>query len=184
MYRIINTAHDRTKHLLQRTAPKFEYEPSLGGVRIMLGSYHDITDEHYQRVKPTIDQWIKNGMVDVLNITKEDLKKNEGLDKAGPTFEEWVAAGYLPDKYPPSGFSEVFSPGLVTYKRAQEEKEKQLVISVASPESTLDNVETVSEPIKTNSERETVPVQISPPPNQPPLPAASASVKPFKKKFV
>jgi hypothetical protein len=68
MYRIKNTAEDRTKHLLHRTAAKFELEPNLGGVRIRLGAFLDITDEHYDRVKPIVDEWVKKGMVEVVRI--------------------------------------------------------------------------------------------------------------------
>jgi len=81
MYRIKNTADDRTKHILHRTATKFELEPVLGAVRIRLGKFVDISDEHYVRVKGMIDGWVKNGMVEVskLGAVKESPRKLEPL---------------------------------------------------------------------------------------------------------
>lgn len=35
--------------------------------------------------------------------------------KDAPTIEQWCAAGYSADKYPPKGYTEVESPGLVAY---------------------------------------------------------------------
>lgn len=125
MYRIKNTANDRTKHFLHRTATKFEVEPSLGGRRIFLNSHCDVSDEHYERVKPTVDEWVKKGMVSVFLISDDGTGgpkiNTEGLELGGPTIEEWKAAGYPADNYPPKGYAEVFSPGLVALRRAQEE---------------------------------------------------------------
>lgn len=36
-----------------------------------------------------------------------------------PTFEEYVAAGYLPENYPPAGYEEVPSDGLTAYREQQ-----------------------------------------------------------------
>lgn len=69
MIRIKNTAEDYSKSLLHRTAPKFELEPTLGGQRIRLRSFLDITEEHYARVKPMIDVWVAGGMVEVINLS-------------------------------------------------------------------------------------------------------------------
>lgn len=44
-----------------------------------------------------------------------------GLKSGGPTLEEYIAAGYQPDTYPPSGYAEVPSPGLDAYRAAQSE---------------------------------------------------------------
>lgn len=130
MYRIKNTADDRTKHLLHRTATQFELEPSLGGHRIRLGTHHDIGDEHYTRVKPVIDQWVKKGMVEVFPVLQDGTDSRKfvndpeydvsGLRLGGPTIEEWTNAGYQAENYPPEGYAEVFSPGLVAFRRAQE----------------------------------------------------------------
>ncbi len=134
MYRIKNTADDRTKHLQHRTATKFELEPSLGGHRIRLGTHYDISDEHYIRVKLTIDEWVKKGMVDafpvlpdgtdVRKIAQEPEFNSDGLRLKGPIIEDWLAAGYQADDYPPEGYAEVFSPGLVAFRRAQEEAQE------------------------------------------------------------
>lgn len=147
MYRIKNTADDRSKHLKHRTATKFELEPSLGGHRIRLGTHYDISDEHYARVKPLVDEWVKKGMVEVLELgpmgvfwdpqrlsnaralepaVKQAMEmygegQKQGLMSGGPTLEEWTAAGYQAENYPPQGYAEVFSPALVAHKRAQEE---------------------------------------------------------------
>ena len=143
MYRIKNTAEDRTKHLLHRTAAKFELEPALGGVRIRLGSFVDITDEHYERVKPLVDEWVKKGMVEVVDldssenrlskwkamephvqVAMEQEKKDEfdanGLKLGGPTLEEWMTAGYPAEAYPPTDFAETPSPGLTSFRMEQE----------------------------------------------------------------
>lgn len=37
----------------------------------------------------------------------------------GPTFEEYVAAGYAPEAYPPRGWAEKDSPGLREYREMQ-----------------------------------------------------------------
>lgn len=135
MYRIKNTADDRSKHLKHRMAAKFELEPNLGGHRIRTGTHYDISDEHYGRVKPVIDEWEKKGMVDVFPILPDgtDVRKfatepefnGDGLQLGGPTVEEWVVAGYNADNYPPQGYASVFSPGFVALQRAREETAAQ-----------------------------------------------------------
>lgn len=150
MYRIKNTADDRMKHLQHRTATKFELEPSLGGHRIRLGSHHDISDEHYARVKPVIDEWVKKGMVDVFPVLPDgtDIRKyakepefnGDGLQLGGPTIEEWKAAGYDADNYPPRGYAEVFSPGLVALQRAREETAAQKAAEVIKEALALPSV--------------------------------------------
>lgn len=72
--RIKNTADDRTKHLLHRTASRFELEPILGDKRIRLGTYIDVDDEYYERVKHLVAPWIKNGMVEVFKLEVEGNK--------------------------------------------------------------------------------------------------------------
>lgn len=78
MYRIKNTADDRTKHLLHRTASRFELEPVLGARRIRLGEHYDITDEHYEKVKHIVAPWVKKGMVEVIKLdSKSDSKETK-----------------------------------------------------------------------------------------------------------
>ncbi len=77
MIRIKNTADDRTKVLLHRTATRFELEPVLGDKRIRLRSYLDITEEHYARLKSMVDGWVKNGMVEVTSTDGEPIKHEE-----------------------------------------------------------------------------------------------------------
>jgi hypothetical protein len=142
MFRIKNTADDRTKELLHRTASQFELEPNLGGHRIRLGTHLDITNEHYERVKPTVATWVKKGMVDVFELGSDgsDTRKlinepqvnAEGLKLKGPTLEEWESAGYLAENYPPEGYAEVFSPGLVAYRREQEDAAVQKAVEAGA----------------------------------------------------
>jgi len=40
----------------------------------------------------------------------------EPLRMDGPTIEEWVTSGYRPEHYPPDGWAEMASPGLVEYR--------------------------------------------------------------------
>jgi len=42
-----------------------------------------------------------------------------GLRLDGPTIEGFVAAGYKPENYPPSGYAEKQSPGLTEFKKSQ-----------------------------------------------------------------
>lgn len=121
MYRIKNTANDRTKAHLHRTATRFESEPSLGGARIRLGSHIDISDDHYDRVKPIIDEWVTKGMVHVFKLDALPVGED-----GGPTFEEWTQAGYSPDKYPPAGYAEIPSVGLTAYRTKQEKIKQEL----------------------------------------------------------
>lgn len=65
MYKIKNTANDRSKTLLHRTAIKFELEPSFAGVRLRLGESRDIEDAVYERNKELLDRWEKNGMISI-----------------------------------------------------------------------------------------------------------------------
>lgn len=120
MYRIKNTANDRTKAHLHRVATRFDSEPSLGGIRIRLGSHIDISDDHYDRVKPFIDEWVSKGMVHVFKLDAVPVGEDNG-----PTFEEWVKAGYSPDKYPPAGYAEIPSNGLIEYREKQEKTKQE-----------------------------------------------------------
>lgn len=115
MYRIKNTAEDRTKHLLHRTAAKFELEPTLGGVRIRLGSFIDITDEHYARVKPIVDEWVSKGMVEVFPVLPDgiDIRKyaaplpEEDLERIKKEMAEMAATAIKEELNRPSTMSQV-----------------------------------------------------------------------------
>lgn len=195
MYRIKNTADDRSKHLLHRTATQFELEPSLGGHRIRLRSYLDITDEHYERVKSVVAAWERKGIVEVSRIntdsSSDDLRKyaveqeqkfnSEGLRLGGPTFEEWTEKLKLPpESYPPEGFAEVFSPGLVAFRRHQEESKKpaaELEISPVTESQILqDNLVSVQDTIRLE-QPSTVSIPPAPTPPQPPAPPINKGVK-------
>lgn len=71
MYKIKNTANDRSKTLLHRTAIKFELEPSFAGRRLRLGESRDIEDAVYERNKELLDRWEKNGMISVEKVGGE-----------------------------------------------------------------------------------------------------------------
>lgn len=142
MYRITNTVNDRSKTHLHRTATKFEFEPNLGGVRIRLGAFHDITDEHYARSKSLIDEWVSKGMVSVRQLGTNEVATSGGTSD-GPTFEEWVQAGYSPDNYPPAGYPEIPSPGLTEFRMKQE----QAVVTKAEQESAPQEPAPIVDPI-------------------------------------
>lgn len=50
-------------------------------------------------------------------------RDNAGLRTDGPTLEEFIEKGYMPENYPPQGWAEKPSEGLTQY-RAAKEKEK------------------------------------------------------------
>lgn len=65
MYKIKNTADDRSKVTLHRTATKFELEPSFAGLRLRLGQSRLIEDEVFQRNEELLRAWEKNGMISI-----------------------------------------------------------------------------------------------------------------------
>lgn len=96
MYRVKNTANDRSKTLLHRVAPGFVEEPTLGSRRIRLGEYLDITDEHYDRVKDMLAGWVKKGMVSVIKLVDsnahimEDLLSTPSVTPVVPVVDDSV----------------------------------------------------------------------------------------------
>ncbi len=57
---------------------------------------------------------------DPLNREEDNAPRNEqGLRIDGPTLEEYTAAGYAPENYPPSGYAERPSAALEAFKLAQ-----------------------------------------------------------------
>lgn len=64
MWKITNTAEDRTKTHLHRQAPGFDPEPSIDGIRLRLGQSMELTDEHYESIKELITEWVGKGMVE------------------------------------------------------------------------------------------------------------------------
>lgn len=48
--------------------------------------------------------------------TENTAPDEASLREDGPTIEEWIAAGYRPEHYPPSGYAEKNSPGLSRFK--------------------------------------------------------------------
>lgn len=93
--RIKNTANDRSKAHLHRTAARFELEPSFGGQRIRLGESRVISDADYHRNKQVIDEWVAKGIVEILVVADSPLllvdveppkvdKKIEPVTEPGP----------------------------------------------------------------------------------------------------
>jgi hypothetical protein len=122
MLRVKNTANDRTKSLLHRTAAKLEMEPVVNGYRLRMGSSVDIPEEVYDRNRAHFDKLIKDGVIEISYVDakpsdKEPELNAEGLKLGGPTLERFMEAGYPADRYPPLGWAEVPSAGLTAYRK-------------------------------------------------------------------
>jgi hypothetical protein len=57
----------------------------------------------------TVQEMLDNGWV----LDEQEIKAS------GPTFEQFVAAGYKPEDYPPDGYDEIPSPGLEEFRALQ-----------------------------------------------------------------
>jgi hypothetical protein len=75
MWKVINTANDRSKTHLHRLASKFNYEPSIGGVRLRLGASMELDDEHFESVRAQLEGWKGKGIVDFERIGGETPKE-------------------------------------------------------------------------------------------------------------
>ena len=124
--RLKNTALDRLKHVQHRTAPRLEMEPSIAGARVRLNSTLDITDESYAQNKALIDGHVNHGVLEVIFLDgapaearKAPPLDGNGLRLDGPTLEEWTAAGYKPEGYPPVDYAEKPSPALTKFREEQ-----------------------------------------------------------------
>ncbi len=53
---------------------------------------------------------------DNAKVVREGMTDSDGNRLNGPTIEEWVETGYLPEQYPPAGWAAVPSPALEQYK--------------------------------------------------------------------
>lgn len=56
----------------------------------------------------------------------------------GPTFEEYVAAGYKPENYPPEGYAAVRSPGFEEYQAMRESEAAQEEAAQDAPSGPVD----------------------------------------------
>jgi len=90
--RIKNTANDRSKVHLHRTAARFELEPSFGGQRIRLGESRVISDADYRRNKQVIDEWVAKGIVEILVVADSPLLL---VDVEPPKVESVIQPGPL-----------------------------------------------------------------------------------------
>lgn len=139
MIRIKNTAEDRSKSLLHRTAPKFELEPSLGGQRIRIRSFIDITEDHYAKVKHIVDVWVKAGMVEVVRLD------GSALPEPTVKWEVQEEAGNLTDTIS----TEVSTVGAEVIKEALElpSVTKQILPATPVEETVAETTESAGAPV-------------------------------------
>ena len=94
MWRVTNTANDRSKVDLHRLATKFTYEPSIGGVRLRLGATMDLDDEHFESIRSQLEGWKGKGIVDFehipdgANVDVEPTKPVLGMLKDAAILDE------------------------------------------------------------------------------------------------
>jgi len=95
------------------------------------------------------------------------------LRQDGPTFEQFVAAGYKPENYPPAGYEEKRSPGLEAYKA--EKAEREWKAAAASTPSSVDQPPADTPPAEQPPTPPVEPVPTSPDPATSPEPTAPAA---------
>ena len=123
MIRIKNTALDRSKSLLHRTASKLEMEPMINGVRLRLNSHLDVPEAWVKKNQAYLEGYLKAGIIDVkFSETPAPAPQlnADGLKLGGPTLEAFIQAGYTADRYPPAGYAEVPSAGLTAHRKKLE----------------------------------------------------------------
>ncbi len=135
MWRLINTAFDRAKATQHRTAPKFDPEPYFNGRRLRRGEKMDIDDGVYSRCEKQLKDWERTGVIDLIHLSASGEpqpdggviieKDKDGLRLDGPTFEEWTASGYPPEKYPPADYASKPSPGLDAWKAEEAARQER-----------------------------------------------------------
>jgi hypothetical protein len=101
MWKITNTANDRSKAELHRTASKFTYEPSIGGVRLRLGETIEMDDEHFEENRSLLEGWQAKGMVDFERVGGEPAKA-EGEQKPEEKTEDPPQGEAPPADAPPA----------------------------------------------------------------------------------
>jgi len=74
MWRVTNTANDRSKVHLHRLASKFTYEPSIGGLRLRLGESVELDDAHFEAIRSQLEGWKGKGIVDFEHVGGETKK--------------------------------------------------------------------------------------------------------------
>jgi hypothetical protein len=77
MYKIKNTAMDRSKDFLHRRAPRMRPEPTISGRRLMLNQTMVLTDEQYAHNELLIKELISHGVVEVEMIPPFMIPKKE-----------------------------------------------------------------------------------------------------------
>lgn len=115
MWKIMNVSMDRRFTEARRKAPGLIMEPLIGSIRLRMGKSMEVTDAHFQSIKPQLDGWKTKGVVDYENLEAKNppvrrLNKH-GEDLDGPTLEDWVKSGYIASNYPPAGYAIKDSPG-------------------------------------------------------------------------
>lgn len=66
-----------------------------------------------QARRDAVEKDRQDRLEDVVSITDED-----GLRVDGPTIQQWIASGYLPENYPPEGYAIVDPEGYLAYMEA------------------------------------------------------------------
>lgn len=146
-YIVINTTNDRSKSFLHRNAARFEFEPSLGGVRIRLGSPITITREHYEKNEAILREWVSKGMVEIIPLEQNtDIPSNNSVPKdpepplppevktktfeedveieKTPTSAEYLIATLAKEAPTPEKAEEVVSPLTQELKKGNNNKKK------------------------------------------------------------
>lgn len=183
MLKIKNTALDRSKTLLHRTAPKLEMEPVINGHRLRLNSSAEVTEEWAEKNKKYLEDLIKMGVIEVGYSDKapaEPQLNADGLKLGGPTLEEFMKRGYSPENYPPGGWAEVPSAGLTAYRKsladaaaaeAKAKEEAELAAMIAAEEKAkkleVSDTPVVSDVLTATTEPAGAPAEVLPPPSAP-----------------
>lgn len=170
--KVKNTVLDRTKIRLHRTAPRLEMEPFFQGRRVRIGETIDVADEDYINNKEFFDKWVSFGVFEVENPPglyskdekgnpdKRDLFNADGLRLDGPTFEQWLEAGYYPEAYPPKEYAEKPSEGLRIYRESLSKKDLDSAPLVAETPPTSPPAPIVETPVVESPKVETPPVKV------------------------
>lgn len=95
-----------------------------GTVLTMTQKDADELNRHHPKDRPVVELY--RGTTEPRESPKDKslpgAPKTKGLRDDGPTFEEFVKAGYLPENYPPEGYAEKPSTGLDEYRAANPKK--------------------------------------------------------------
>lgn len=88
MYRIRNTADDRSKAHLHRKATKMIYEPSIAGRRLQLRGTLDLTDKQFEQNREMLVGWEAKGMIEIEFLRTGDVDSTTGRTGKQEAVEE------------------------------------------------------------------------------------------------